>query len=211
MKVIGLTGGIATGKSTAAAFFRSMGVPVVDADAWAHRLLMPGGVNYDRVVKAFGCEILTADKRIDRRRLGRIVFADPQQRERLEKLTHPAIIAAIQKDLGELEKEKTPVAILDHPLLFETKMNKLVDEVWVVTASRETQKARMTVRDGLSDEAIEQRLAAQMPLEEKARRADRVLPNDQGIAEFKALLTRTWKEFQNATTNSAHGPRSKER
>lgn len=194
LKVIGLTGGIATGKSTAAEFLRSMGIPIVDADVWAHRLLIPGEINYDRVVQAFGPEILGDDQTIDRRRLGQVVFANPKLRIQLEKLTHPAIIQAIQNELHELKERHTPVAILDHPLLYETHMDMLVDEVWVVTTSPEKQRARLARRDGLSEEAIEQRLAAQMPLEEKVRRADRVIMNDQGIGEFRKLLIQTWKE-----------------
>jgi dephospho-CoA kinase len=194
VKVIGLTGGIATGKSTAAAFFRSRGVPIVDADAWAHRLLMPGQTNYVRVLQAFGPEILKEDKTIDRKRLGQLVFADPELRKDLEALTHPAIITAIQNELNQRKEEGASTVILDHPLLFETNMDELVDEVWVIATSPEVQRERLAERDGLSKEAVELRLAAQMPLNEKVRRADLVIWNNQGIDELNKLLESTWKE-----------------
>lgn len=194
MQIIGLTGGIATGKSTAAEFFGEMNIPIVDADEWAHRLLMPGNPNYSRVIQTFGPGILGQDGVIDRKMLGQIVFSDPCLLRRLEEITHPAIRHAIADEISTLAAHGEPVVILDHPLLFEMGMESMVDETWVVTASPEIQRARLAARDGLSPEAIEERLAAQIPLEEKARRAQVVLDNGHNIEDFRALLIRTWKE-----------------
>ena len=188
MKIIGLTGGIATGKSTVASMLREYGLPVVDADAVAHRLLLPGGTNYEPVVREFGRGILTDDGQIDRKALGRLVFANQAQLKRLEELTHPAIKKELRKELTALAANGRDYAILDHPLLFETGMEGLADEVWVVACDQDTQRQRLRQRDGLSPEAIEQRLAAQWSLAEKVRRADVVITNEGSLDELRLTI-----------------------
>ena len=202
MRIIGLTGGIATGKSTAAEFLREMGIPVIDVDAWAHRLLLPGYPNYQLVLEHFGPGVLAADGTIDRKLLGRIVFTDPRLLKRLEALTHPAIRAAVAGELAKLAADGESVVILDHPLLFEMGMDSTVDEIWVVTASPVLQRSRLARRDGLTPEAVERRLAAQLPLAEKVRRAQVVLHNDGSKEELREQLVRVWKERERCDQGS---------
>lgn len=194
MKIVGLTGGIATGKSTVAGLLGENGLPVVDADAVAHELLLPGGANFEPVVREFGREILASDGTIDRKALGRIVFADQERLRRLEELTHPAIREKLREELAGLAANGRDCAVLDHPLLFEISMEVLADEVWVVACNPETQRQRLIKRDGLSPEAVEQRLAAQWPLEEKVRRADVVVFNDGSLGELRLTVQRVLKE-----------------
>lgn len=195
MKVIGLTGGIASGKSTAAQYFRKMGAPVIDVDAVAHRLMAPGGDNYDRIVSGFGREVLAADGTIDRRRLGARVFSDPKERRRLEELTHPAIRRAVEEQVESFRQSPGEGCVfLDHPLLLEMGMEGLVDEVWVVACPPEAQRQRLAERDRLTPQAVEERLAAQMPTEQKTAKADRVLWNGGTYEDFLAQLDKVWKE-----------------
>lgn len=195
MRIIGLTGGIASGKSTAARFFKDKGLPVIDADAVAHQLMMPGAANYSKILAEYGPEILAMDGTIDRKRLGSLVFTDPRALRRLEELTHPEIRESIQKQIDSYRQMPGDgCVLLDHPLLLEMGMDKLVDEVWVVACSPEQQRQRLVERDGLSLQAVEQRLSAQLPLETKVKKADRVIPNDESHETFIARLEEVWEE-----------------
>ena len=196
MKVIGLTGGIATGKSTAAKFLHEQGISVVDADQIAHELLEPGKVNYERVIKAFGPHILAADKTINRKRLGEIVFSNAEDLHRLEVLTHPAIRVTIRSKLKQCEEAGEPIVVLDHPLLYEMSMDQLVDETWVVFCSPKIQRERIRQRNCLVGEVVEERIKAQMPLEEKVSRARRVFNNDGSLQELQGLLAKALDQFK---------------
>ena len=170
---IGLTGGIACGKSTLAEGLRARGWHVIDTDAIAHRVLTSGTETWKNVVDVFGPSILQPDQSIDRKVLGKLVFADPQQRAKLNEITHPAIRSAWQRELEERTRtHPTQVLAVMIPLLFECELERLFSVVWCVGASRATQLRRLVAR-GLTAEEAAQRLASQLPVAEKMARASR--------------------------------------
>lgn len=177
MRLVGLTGGIATGKSTFAAALRAQGAPVVDADALARQVVAPGAPALAEVARAFGPGVLQADGTLDRQALGALVFADPAARRRLEAITHPAIRQAMLAETARLAAAGHDLAFYDAPLLFEVGLDQAMALVVVVFAPPEAQLARLAARDGLSRAQAEARLAAQLPVAEKAARADVVVDN----------------------------------
>lgn len=177
MKQIGLTGGIASGKSSVASVLRRLGCPVIDADALAREVVAPGEPALAAIVRSFGPEMLLPDGQLDRKRLGAVVFTDPARRRQLEAITHPAIALRRQALWRELSARGVPVICNDIPLLFEGRMQSAFDEVWVVWVERATQLRRLMARDGIGPEQAEQRLAAQLPLDEKRGLAHVVIDN----------------------------------
>jgi dephospho-CoA kinase len=177
VRVVGLTGGIASGKSTLAAEVRALGVPVVDADAVARQVVAPGTPALAEVAATFGPEVLGEGGALDRARLAALVFRDPEARRRLEAITHPAVRAATTAELARLAAEGHALALYDVPLLYEVGLQATLDAVIVVWVPREVQFERLRARDGLAPEEAEARLAAQLPLDEKAERADVVVDN----------------------------------
>jgi dephospho-CoA kinase len=177
MRVVGLTGGIATGKSTFSAALRARGVPVVDADALARAAVEPGTPALAEIARAFGEGILDAAGALDRRRLGAIVFADPAARRRLEAITHPAIREAMVEETLRLAALGHDLVFYDAPLLFEVGLDAALDCVVVVWAPRDVQRARVVGRDGITPAEADARLAAQLPVDAKAERADFVIDN----------------------------------
>ncbi len=178
MITFGLTGGIASGKSTVARLFAQSGIPVVDADRVARRVVEPGSVALNAIVSEFGPEVLGRDGALDRSALGRIVFSDEKKRQRLNGIVHPEVKKLVVADLARLSIQGHELACYDVPLLFETNQDRLYRPVVVVTASDETRITRMVERDGLSREEAAARLASQMPLAEKVLRADVVIENE---------------------------------
>ncbi|TDA68893.1 MAG: dephospho-CoA kinase [Clostridia bacterium] len=178
MITIGLTGGIATGKSTVSGILRQRGARIIDADHLAREVVEPGQPAWEKIVAHFGPDILLPDKTIDRKRLGKIVFADAEARLALNNFTHPAVISRTQEILDGWRDEPGVLAVVDAPLLLEAGMESLVEEVWVVATDAKTQIRRLMQRDNLTPEEAQQRLAAQMPLAEKIRRATRVIDNN---------------------------------
>jgi dephospho-CoA kinase len=178
VRVIGLTGGIATGKSTFAAALRALGVPVIDADQLARAAVAKGTPGLAAVTAAFGSDVLTPEGDLDRKRMGALVFSEPAARARLEAAVHPAVRALFRAELARLAAEGNDVAVYDVPLLYEANMEGEVDLAVVVWAPREAQIARLAARDGLDRAQAEARLAAQLPIDDKAARADAVVVND---------------------------------
>lgn len=205
--VIGLTGGMGTGKSTVAQILQGLGLVVIDADQIGHQLLLPGTAVYEEVKRAFGPGILGPDGQIDRQALGKIVFADPAKRRRLNALTHPAIIARIKAEVQALKAEGKDV-VVEVPLLYEAgleaKEETGFDEIWVVAASPAVQLTRVQARDGLGAAAAEQRIQAQMPLSAKIARADVVVYNDGTVMELKEKVEKLLAARKRAH-NSASG------
>ncbi|MCX6356442.1 MAG: dephospho-CoA kinase [Candidatus Aureabacteria bacterium] len=194
MLKIGLTGGIATGKAAVADCCARLGALVIDADDLAHEALAPGGEAWRKAVDAFGRGILTPEGAIDRRALARLVFADTGKREQLNMIVHPPVIAGITRRLSFAEAEgKHPAAVVNVPLLFEAGMAEMFDAVVVVTCPREEQVRRCAARDGLSVEEVEARIGAQMPLDEKERRADYVIDNGGTREETETQVEGLWK------------------
>lgn len=194
--LIGLTGGIGSGKSTVANMFNKKGIPVVDADTIAKKVVEPGEEAWEKIVEHFGKEILLPDQNIDRRKLGSIIFSDIQQRQVLNDITHPIIILEIMNKAKELEKQHHHV-IVDIPLLFESKREPLFDLIIVVYAEKETQLQRLMERDHLSAKEALQRIEAQFDLEQKKEKADIIIYNDKGLENTEKQvdeLIKYWKK-----------------
>ena len=168
---VGLTGGIACGKSTVAALMREFGCHVLEADKLAHQLMEPGQPAYLEILRDFGEQILSADQRINRAALGEVVFRDSKRLKRLNEIVHPRVIQEQDRQLAAWERDGVPVAVVEAALLIEAGYHKHVDRLVVVWCRPEQQWERLQAR-GLTSEQIAQRIAAQMPLEEKRRLAD---------------------------------------
>jgi dephospho-CoA kinase len=176
MRRIGLTGGIATGKSYVVSRLRAAGVPVIDADVLAREAVAPESPGLAAVVRRFG-DVLTPTGELDRQRLGDIVFRDADARRDLEQIIHPVVRRGIAEFFEQLPPD-TALAVADIPLLFETHQERRFDHVVVVACAPETQIQRVMARDTLARDAAERRVAAQLPIEEKVRRADFVIRTD---------------------------------
>lgn len=190
MRLLGLTGGIATGKSTFAALLRARGVPVVDADALARAVVEPGAPALDAIAREFGPDLIGPDGALDRKRMGALVFGDPGARKRLEAITHPAIRRAMAEETARLAAAGHPLAFYDAPLLYEVGLDAVMEAVVVVWAPPALQRARLAARDGLDEAAATARLAAQLPVDEKASRADFVVENAGDPAALAAKADR---------------------
>jgi dephospho-CoA kinase len=194
MKLIGLTGGIASGKSTAAKQLEALGALVVDADQIARDVVMPQSTALNHIVQAFGNGILGEKGDLDRQALGRLVFSDPQARRRLEGLLHPMIQAVMMERIEQFRQTGASAVVLMVPLLFEKGMETLMDEIWVVVLDPETQMRRLMGRDSLTREEAADRIAAQMPLKEKALKADVVIDNNGSLDDICQSVSRAWRE-----------------
>lgn len=192
MLKVGLTGAIATGKSTVATMFRELGCHVIDADKVAHRLIEPGAVAYEPVVREFGRGILTSDGRVDRTKLGAIVFADPARLARLNAIVHPPVLEAQDLELARIARtEPHAIAVVEAALLIEAGYRKKLDYLVVTWCTPEQQLARLMQTDwgrGLTIEQARQRIAAQMPIEEKRRMADQEIDCSRSVEHTKAQV-----------------------
>lgn len=194
---IGLTGNIATGKSTVLAWLAGRGAAVIDADQLAHQAIAVGGPAYAAVIEAFGSSIVADDGSIDRKRLGAIVFADPTQLARLEGLIHPAVFELAQSILATVT---APVVVIEAIKLLESgRLLRLCDEVWVVTADEATQLRRLMQERGMSEAEARSRMAAQSPQAEKIKRATRVIDNSGGLDELHRQLEALWDKLRIST------------
>jgi dephospho-CoA kinase len=190
IKTIGLTGGIASGKSSVTRILEKLGVTVISADSVAHQILEPEGPAYSKVVAEFGLEILDGQSRINRKKLGNLVFGNERLRKRLEALTHPVIIAVIKETIDFYKRSGLQLVVIEIPLLFEAGLTEMVDEIWVVTVEPKEQIRRLTLRDQLSEAEAQKRTAAQLPLAEKEKLADVVINNNQSMKDLEAQVIR---------------------
>lgn len=188
MRVVGLTGSIGMGKSTAARMIRAMGIPVHDADAVVHRLLGRGGAAVALIEAAFPG--VSRDGGVDRQALGARVFADQAALRRLEAILHPLVHAVQRRFLARAARRRAPLVVLDVPLLFETGGDRICDAVLVVSAPAAIQRQRVLRRKGMTPEKLTAILAQQMPDWEKRRRASAVIPTGLGIAFSRRVLQR---------------------
>jgi dephospho-CoA kinase len=191
--VVGLTGGIGTGKSEALRAFRRLGAATLCLDDIVHQVLAKGGPAYEPVRRAFGPDVIGPGGEIDRRALGRVVFAAPRLRRRLERLTHPAILARMRRHMRGLRRG---LLVVDAPLLFEGGLEKEFDLTAVVTAGLGERTRRLRRRDGLPLRELRQRMAAQLPLGQKARRADVVISNDGSLGELRRKVHEYHRAFE---------------
>lgn len=188
MRKVALTGGIATGKTYVAGRLREAGIPLVDADILARDVVAPGTPGLSAVRQRFGPDAVRRDGTMDRVRIGQIVFKDKRARQDLEGIIHPAVQKAIDKYFASLPK-RTPFAVADIPLLFETGREGQFDVVVVVACPRAMQVERMIERNRLSPEDAGRRLAAQLPIDKKVEKADFVIRTDGSFAETDAQVT----------------------
>jgi dephospho-CoA kinase len=185
MKVFGLTGGIASGKTTVARLFESRGVPVVYADELARRAVEPGSEGLAAVVARFGAEVLAADGSLDRKKLGALVFEKPAELAALNAIVHPRVGALGLEAFGALSAQGVTLACYEVPLLIENGLHHVFKPVVLVAADPETQRVRIAARDGLTLEEADRRIAAQLPLSEKLKLADYVIENRGSLAELE--------------------------
>ena len=176
MILVGLTGGIASGKSLVSKLLKELGAYIIDADEIAHEVIQPGGPAYQEILQQFGEEILSKDGTIDRLRLGRLVFSDPVKRTLLEGIVHPRVFAIEEARRRKIaQKDPQAVIIFDAPLLIETRAYELMDKVIVVYANHRTQLKRLMERDHLDYDEAKRRIAAQLPLTDKRQYADYII------------------------------------
>jgi len=193
MLVIGITGGIGSGKSVATAFFRSQGAAIIDADEVAREVTQPGSPVLREIAAAFGPEALRPDGSLDRPKLAGMVFGDQQALAKLNALTHPSIMAGIERRLRQLgERGGTAVACVVAPLLLEAGGRRMVDRVLVMTAEESERVRRVMARDGLSEPEVRARMAAQMPPAAQLREADWVVDTTRGIEAARRQLECIW-------------------
>ena len=185
---IGLTGSIATGKSTVAKMFANYNIPVVDADKIAREVVEVGKPTYLEIVEAFGEDILQENKELDRKKLGSIVFSNEEKRKKLNSIIHPSIRAEMLRQKEELIAQGERCVVLDIPLLFESKLFHFVDKVLVVYVDEETQLQRLMERDRSTEEEAKSRINSQLSIEEKAKKADAIIDNSGTIEESKMQL-----------------------
>jgi dephospho-CoA kinase len=194
LKWIGLTGGIASGKSTVANGLRSRGYKVLDADELARRVVAPGSIGLKKIVQVFGPELLTKTGELDRAKLGALIFANPLERQKIEQITHPLVRELSLKERQRLESEGHQSAFYDVPLLFEKNLDATFDFVLLVVSDEKNQRLRMAKRNGFNPVEIDQRLRAQLKLKDKIPRAQYVIINDGTLAELETAIDRFIKQ-----------------
>ncbi len=193
MKVIGLTGGIGSGKSTVSGFLAELGAVIIDADKVGHEALKPDTEVWREVVAAFGRQILTPDGDINREKLGEIVFRNPESLSRLNQIMHPRMYDMVKAQLEGYRKQGVGVVVLEAPLLIEANWTSLVDEVWVTVASESTVLRRLKEKFGLSEPESLARIHSQLPSEEKVKRAGVIIDTDCDLDELRAKVEELWQ------------------
>ena len=195
--VVGLTGGIASGKTTVSGLLAARGAYIIDADTIGHQVLLPDGEAYPDVVATFGTEILEGDGTISRAKLGDIVFSAPERLEALNAISHPNMAGRMSREIrqvrGRPATEQPPVIVLDAAILFEACWDTLCAQVWTVEAPPEATVERLTASGRFNPEEAQARIDAQMSNAERAQRADRVILNTGSIAALEAEVRRVWE------------------
>ncbi len=193
MFVIGLTGGIATGKTLVSETLRDLGATIINADLVGHEAYLPRTETWQAVVDAFGTDILDEDDQIVRPRLGAIVFSDPSKLEQLNSIVHPRIYAMISDRIDDLKSEGVDTVVVEAALLIEAGWTPLVDEIWVLTSPIEQVYSRLMGR-GMTRDQAQARVESQMPQDERVTHADIVIANDGGEAELKSAVREHWDQ-----------------
>ncbi len=196
MKVIGLTGGIGSGKSTVSQFLAALGAVILNADEVGHEAFKPDTEIWRRVIAAFGRQIVTPDGNIDRKKLGDIVFGNAESLSRLNQMMHPRMYALVKAQLEKYRRQGTRVIVLEAPLLLEAGWTSLVDEVWVTTAAEATVLKRLEERTGLSRAESLTRIRSQLSSAERVRQADVVINTDCNLDELKSRVTELWQRLE---------------
>jgi dephospho-CoA kinase len=193
---MGLTGSIATGKSTVSEMFRRKGAEIIDADQIAREVVEPGTEGLARIVREFGPGMLDEEGKLNRERLGARIFQNPAEREKLNRLLHPLIVDSMRAKTEKIKKEKDPdLLIWDVPLLIEGNLTQWVEAVILVYTPKEIQLERLMKRNALSKEEAEKRILAQMDIEEKKKYADYVIDNRGTLSETERQVDQLWKQL----------------
>jgi len=195
-RVVGLTGGIASGKSTVSRMFQRLGARVVDADLISRRIVEPGRPAYRDIVRCFGRQVLAPDGTLDRKRLGAQVFADPKRLATLERITHPRIAREARREIAGHRRAGAALVVYDAALLVEKGWHRGLDGLVVVSVPEKVQLQRLMDRDGLSEAAARQRVRAQLPLSAKLRVADHVIDNSGSLKQTEAQVRRLWRSLR---------------
>ena len=188
MKIIGLTGGIGTGKSTVSAYLAQKGCKIIDADLISHQMTEAGSPCLAEIKAAFGEEVFLRDGNLDRKKVGRLVFADAEKKETLEQIITRRVIEKTLRILQDCRAQQEDLVVLDAPLLFECGMQRYTDETWLVVCRTETRLRRIAARDGLAEEDIQKRIANQMSTEQKEKLADYIIDNSRDLAWLYAQI-----------------------
>jgi dephospho-CoA kinase len=192
MRVIGLTGGIGTGKSEVSRILKDLGAVVINADQLGHEAYRPHSETWQKVVKAFGGKVLGPGDEIDRKRLGDIVFSDPQARATLDSIVHPQITEMARAKIEALRRQGFDTIVFEAAILLEAGWDSLVDEVWVTHAPEETVLKRLKERNHLSEDSIKSRIRAQLSSEERINRGQVLIENTTTLEELKAKVEILW-------------------
>lgn len=200
MKVICLTGGLASGKSTAATFLAEKGANIVDADRLGHRVYDPGTQAFRKVIETFGEKVVAEDSHIDRKLLGSIVFGQPGQLKKLTDIVWPEIRRLVELEIAGLEAiYPDGIVVLEAAVLFEAGWEDIGDEIWVVVVDRETAIERSIDRDGSDREAVESRLDAQIENDERISKSDVVIENNGDLQQLTDQLQQEWERISPST------------
>ncbi|MCZ2108179.1 MAG: dephospho-CoA kinase [Dehalococcoidia bacterium] len=203
MHVIGLTGGIASGKSTVTRFFRDKLVPVIDADILGHRTYEPGSETFAQVVATFGQDLVAPDGTIDRKVLGGKVFGKPEELKRLTDIVWPGIRKLASQELAEFETAGNAAAVLEAAVLFEAGWEDLCDEIWVVVVEPDLAVERLGLRNGLDPEAARARINSQLTDAERTARADVVIENNSSLEALEGSIATAWDQLQTRLREAA--------
>lgn len=192
--IIGLTGNIGSGKSTVSRRLAELGAEVIDTDRVSRDVVAPGTPGLERIVREFGAGVLDGNGELDRARMASLVFENPEARARLEAIVHPEVIRVVSRRISEYREGRgsAPVLVVEVPLLIESGMHSMMDEIWVVTVDRNSQVERVMARSGLSGEDVLKRIRAQMSQEEKCKYADRVIDNSGSVDETIRQVDAIW-------------------
>ncbi len=203
MIVIGLTGGIGTGKSEVARIFQELGAVIINADQIGHQAYTPHSEIWQEVVKAFGEDILQPSGEIDRKKLGSIVFANPDQLTRLNQIMHPRMARMVAQQVQELREQGADVVVVDAALLFEAGWDSLVGEVWSTESPEDLVIERLQTRSGLSQEEAKKRIDSQMSAEERTSRSQLVVDNSGDLVELERVVRSIWDHRVKAKVEKA--------
>jgi dephospho-CoA kinase len=202
--IIGITGGIVGGKSTVASMFKDLGAKIVDADKLGHSVILPHRPAWKKIIRLFGKDFLRNDRTIDREKLGKIVFTNQTLLKKLNEITHPEIIKLIKKEIN-LARNKThnqeKILIIDAALIYEAKIDKLMDKIIVVHIDEDEQVRRLIKRNDLPKEEALQRIKSQMPMKEKVKIADYVIDNSNSLEKTKEQVETIWQELMSLTNS----------
>tara|TARA_B100000029_G_scaffold512996_1_gene611193 strand:+ start:5677 stop:6297 length:621 start_codon:yes stop_codon:yes gene_type:complete len=201
MYVIGLTGGIASGKSTVGDYFRNKDVPVIDADLLGHRTYEPGTDTFQSVVAAFGDDVVSKDGTIDRASLGSKVFGNPSELKRLTDIVWPGIRRLASEELSNFEVAGSQIAVLEAAVLLEAQWQDMADQVWVTVVSEDSAIARLKERNGLDEDAARARIASQLTNSERIEAADVIVENNSSLEELNSLLEKLWVDLLERVTH----------